>query len=70
MAADLQAAMASRTVIDLAIGVIMGQQRCSQAEAFQIISRAASARNQKLHEVAASLLLKITGETVKTHFDH
>jgi hypothetical protein len=33
LAADLRTAMESRTAIDLAAGIIMGQNRCSQAEA-------------------------------------
>jgi hypothetical protein len=66
---DLQDAMRSRTVIDLAVGVIMGQQRCSQTAAFEILSSAASSRNHKLRDVARELLENLTDHSVKTHFD-
>lgn len=66
---DLEEAMKSRTAIDLAVGVIMGQERCSQTHAFGILSRAASARNQKLRDVAQQLLANVTADLVETHFD-
>lgn len=66
---DLQEAMKSRTAIDLAVGVIMGQQRCSQSAAFEFLSRAASSRNQKLRGVAEALLANLTKNPVSTHFD-
>lgn len=69
LAEDLQEAMKSRTIIDLAVGVIMGQQRCSQAAAFEILSRAASSRNRKLRDVARELLENLGGAAVQTHFD-
>jgi len=65
---DLQEAMKSRTTIDLAVGVIMGQQQCSQSTAFGILNRAASGRNKKLRDVAHDLLGKITDQSVETHF--
>lgn len=69
LAGDLQEAMKSRTAIDLAVGVIMGQHRCSQDEAFGILSRAASSRNQKLRQVAVDLLANLTAHSVETHFE-
>lgn len=69
LAEDLQKAMKSRTAIDLAVGVIMGQQRCSQAAAFEVLTRAASTRNRKLRDVAADLLANLTGEEIQTRFD-
>jgi hypothetical protein len=69
-AEDLKAAMQSRTSIDLAAGVIMGQNRCSQGEAMTILAKVSSNRNQKLRDVAAELLERISdGAEVKTHFD-
>lgn len=67
-AEDLKQAMTSRTVINLAVGVIMGQQRCSQDEAFAILARAASNRNRKLRVVAQELVMQVTGKGVSTHF--
>ena len=69
LAEDLQEAMKSRTAIDLAVGVIMGQQRCSQGMAFEILSRAASSRNRKLRDVARELLENLGGAAIDTHFD-
>ena len=66
---DLHEAMKSRTAIDLAVGVIMGQQHCSQVGAFEILSRAASSRNQKLRDVAQNLLQHVDEHSVETHFD-
>lgn len=68
LAEDLHEAMKSRTVIDLAVGAIMGQQRCSQAAAFEILSRAASSRNRKLRDVARELLENLGGAAIDTHF--
>ena len=61
VSADLQAAMASRSVIDQAIGVIMAQNRCTSPEAFAILRSASQHRNVKLRDLAASLLENLTG---------
>lgn len=66
---DLKAAMQSRTVIDLAAGIIMGQNRCSQETAITILKAASSARNLKMHAVAASVVASLTDESSHTHFD-
>ena len=68
-AEDLQAAMEHRTSIDLACGVIMAQNRCSQEEAMAILTKVSSNRNQKLRDVAAEVLRNLTSEEVRTHFD-
>lgn len=68
-AANRQSAMESRTAIDLAIGVIMAQNRCGQDEAITILRRASNARNVKLKEIAEGVLAGL-GQTgpVRTHF--
>ena len=68
-AEDLQAALENRTSINLACGVIMAQNRCSQDEAMAILTRVSSNRNQKLKEVAADVLRNLTSEDIRTHFD-
>lgn len=68
-AEDLHAAMEHRTSIDLACGVVMAQNRCSQDEAMDILTRVSSNRNQKLRDVAAGVLKNVTAESVRTHFD-
>jgi GAF domain-containing protein len=67
---DLATAMASRTVIDLAAGAIMSQNRCSQDTAMQILKSASSTRNIKLRDVAARVVASVAGDApVTTHFD-
>ncbi|WP_282948752.1 ANTAR domain-containing protein [Cellulomonas endometrii] len=59
--ADLKQAMASRTTIDQALGVIMAQNRCSPEEAFAILRRASQHRNAKLRDVAAQIVTRVSG---------
>ncbi|MEV7635389.1 GAF and ANTAR domain-containing protein [Pseudarthrobacter enclensis] len=67
---DLATAMASRTVIDLAAGAIMSQNRCSQETAMEILKSASSTRNIKLRDVAAKVVASVAGDApVSTHFD-
>jgi hypothetical protein len=66
---DLEAAMQSRTAINLACGVIMAQNRCSQEEAMAILTKVSSNRNRKLRDVASELIEQLSGSTAKTHFD-
>jgi hypothetical protein len=68
-AQNLEAAMHSRTAIDVACGVIMAQNRCSQKEAMDILVKVSSNRNQKLRDVAAELLERLSGSGVETHFE-
>jgi GAF domain-containing protein len=69
--ADRAAAMASRTTIDLAVGIIMGQNRCPQHEAFEILKAVSNHRNIKLREIAADLVATVgKGPVATTHFDH
>jgi GAF domain-containing protein len=67
---DLEAAMKSRTAIDIAVGVIMAQNRCSQAAAMAILRRASNSRNIKLRDVAAGVIQSISPDPqLHTHFD-
>jgi hypothetical protein len=65
---QLRSALSSRTTIDIACGVIMGQNRCSYDEAFDILAKASSHRNMKLRHVAESIL-EGYGGAPKTHFE-
>ncbi|GAA1763517.1 GAF and ANTAR domain-containing protein [Kocuria aegyptia] len=67
--ADLRTAMESRTTIDLAVGIIMGQNRCSQEKAFEILRAASSHRNVKLRDLAAELVGTVGRGPATTHFD-
>lgn len=59
---QLRAALASRAVIDQARGVIMAQERCTQAEAFAILRSASQNRNVKLRDIATQILASVTGQ--------
>ncbi|WP_434995278.1 GAF and ANTAR domain-containing protein [Arthrobacter sp. Ld5] len=64
----LRAAMSSRTTIDVAAGIIMGQNRCSHEAAITILKAASSGRNVKLAEVAAAVITSIGQQLPETHF--
>lgn len=66
---QLKAAMNSRTVIDIAAGIIMGQNRCSHEAAMTILKAASSGRNKKLADVAAAVVASIGQQLPETHFD-
>jgi GAF domain-containing protein len=58
---DLRAALATRAIIDQALGIIMAQQRCTSDEAFVVLRRASQSRNIKLRDVAAGVVTGISG---------
>jgi len=60
---DLSAAMQSRTIIDMAIGAIMAQNRCGRDAAFKILRNTSNNRNMKIRDVAASVVASIAGDT-------
>ena len=68
-AIDLRAAMSSRTTIDLAVGIVMAQNRCSQDRAVEILRSASSHRNVKLRDLAAELVATVSKGPAGTHFD-
>ena len=59
---QLQEALASRSTIDQALGVLMAQNRCTRDEAFGILRRASQNRNIKLRDVAAAIIYRFTGQ--------
>jgi GAF domain-containing protein len=59
---DLRAALASRALIDQALGVIMSQQRCTAEEAFAVLRRASQQRNVKIQAIAAGIIEGISGK--------
>ncbi|GAA1434653.1 GAF and ANTAR domain-containing protein [Microlunatus lacustris] len=61
LAQHLQEALANRSTIDQALGVLMAQNRCSRDVAFGILRRASQHRNLKLREVAAAVIERFTG---------
>ncbi|WP_285249848.1 GAF and ANTAR domain-containing protein [Pseudarthrobacter sp. fls2-241-R2A-168] len=67
-AEQLEAALQGRTSIDVACGVIMGQNRCSYDDAFHILAQASSHRNVKARVVAETMLRELPGGLPSTHF--
>ncbi|MCQ8190394.1 GAF and ANTAR domain-containing protein [Streptomyces rugosispiralis] len=59
---QLQDAMTHRSVIDQALGVIMGQRRCTAEEAFGILRSASQHRNVKLRNLCTELITNLTGQ--------
>lgn len=66
----LHTAMASRRLIDQAIGIVMAQNRCSSDDAFAILRQASQNRNVKVRDLAASVIRNISGAdpSPETHF--
>lgn len=63
---DLTAAMASRTIIDIAIGIVIAQNRCSKDAAFRVLTDASNHRNIKLRDLASQLVASVSGESEVT----
>jgi GAF domain-containing protein len=59
---QLAEAMVSSSVIDQAIGILMGQQRCTAATAFDLLRQASQNRNRKLRDIAAEIITTVSGE--------
>ena len=58
---QLREAMASRTIIDQAIGILMGQQRCNATDAFALLRTASQTRNRKLRDIATDIVSSVGG---------
>lgn len=61
-AEQMRTAMKSRSVIDQALGMIMGRRRCTADEAFGVLRSASQHRNIKLRDLCAELITNITGQ--------
>jgi transcriptional regulator with GAF, ATPase, and Fis domain len=59
---QLADAMVSSSVIDQAIGILMGQQRCTAGAAFDLLRQASQNRNRKLRDIAAEIITNVSGE--------
>lgn len=60
VAEQLQQAMQSRAVIEQAKGILMGQRRCNEQEAFDILTRFSQEANLELREMAEALIAEST----------
>ena len=68
--AELKEALASRTIIGMACGIIMEQNNCGQDQAFAALLAASQNRNKKLRNLAESIVNKKTpGTTPVIHFE-
>jgi AmiR/NasT family two-component response regulator len=56
LTSDMDAALASRAVIDQAKGIVMAAKRCSPDEAFHHLVELSSTTHTKLRDVARSLV--------------
>jgi GAF domain-containing protein len=68
---QLEQALSSCTVIDQAIGILMGQQLCTADEAFALLRMRSQSSQRKLRDVAADVITKVTGQEPQpgTKFD-
>lgn len=62
MSDDLHEALTSRAVIDQATGIIMAQERCSAAAAFDILRCASQNRNVKVRDLATEIVSTVGGK--------
>jgi GAF domain-containing protein len=58
----LRTALSSRSVIDQAIGIIIGMQHCTGREAFDVLRTVSQNRNIPVREVAAELVARTIGK--------
>jgi GAF domain-containing protein len=59
---QLAEALVSNSVIDQAIGILMSQQRCTAATAFDLLRQASQNRNRKLRDIAADIITNVSGQ--------
>ncbi|HJY01422.1 MAG TPA: ANTAR domain-containing protein, partial [Streptosporangiaceae bacterium] len=59
---QLRSSLASRTVIDQALGIVMAREQCTPARAFAILRSASQNRNVKLREIASAIVTSVSGE--------
>jgi GAF domain-containing protein len=59
---QLRSSLASRGVIDQALGIIMAREQCTQDRAFAIMRAASQNTNVKLRDIASAVVTSITGE--------
>jgi len=62
MSENLQHALASRALIDQALGIIMSQNRCTADDAFDILRTTSQNRNVKIRDIAVALVVAVSGQ--------
>ncbi|WP_280276249.1 GAF and ANTAR domain-containing protein [Nocardia wallacei] len=70
LTAHLQAALASRSIIDQALGITMAQRHCDRDGAFAVLRAASQRGNVKIVTVAAAVIRGVTGaDPTPPHFN-
>ncbi len=59
---QLREALASRAVIDQALGIVMAQERCNSRHAFAILRTASQNRNTRLRDIAHQIVTSVSGQ--------
>ncbi len=59
---QMEESLQSRTVIDQALGIIMGQQRCTASVAFELLRQQSQNTRRRLRDIAADLVTRTSGE--------
>ncbi|MEV6774075.1 ANTAR domain-containing protein [Nocardia sp. NPDC051030] len=66
---QLRATLESRSVIDQALGIIMGRDRCSREDAFTLLRTISQHRNIKVATLAAAIVEEVSsGRVGAVHF--
>jgi GAF domain-containing protein len=58
---QLRGALATRAVIDQALGILMGHNSCDSDAAFAILRESSQHQNRKLHDVATDIVKAVSG---------
>jgi GAF domain-containing protein len=58
-AVSLEQALTSRSVIDMAKGIVMAREACGPAEAFDVLRQLSQTRHRKLREIAHDLIEQV-----------
>src|SRR5690348_827528 len=62
---QLRSSLASRGIIDQALGIIMAREHCTQDRAFAILRSASQNGNVKLRDIARAVVTSVTGEPLR-----
>lgn len=65
---DLRGALEARTATDLAVGIMMAENRCSQEQALSILKRSAETQDVPIRVIAERIVSTIDPDAPETHF--
>jgi GAF domain-containing protein len=58
---QLRGALAARTVIDQAVGIVMAREGCDATQAFDLLRQTSQRQNRKLRTIAAEIVTDVSG---------